>query len=259
MQEIELNRLIDRASVGDAEAIVLLIEYYLSINDKNKAALEAERLKYVRSPLAYRKLANLALTGVLDKVDIETAKNYYSKAFDFGDDASGYNLALLLIKENKPNKAIYYLSHGVANEYIPSIKLMASLYLKGDGVVKDLHIAFSLLKKVYELGDNGVVTSLGKICYQLGDYEAAFKYFNIGVNNRDLDAIYHLGLCYAKGLGTAQDLSKSRFYYEMGANLNDPNCLYNLSLYYRNGIGVNQNIQLADTLLQQAIERGFKK
>lgn len=259
MQEIELNRLIDRASVGDAEAIISLIDYYISINDKKRAILEAERLKYVRSSLAYRKLANLALTGVLETADTSKAKEYYSKAFDLGDEISGYNLALLLIKENRASEAIYYLSHGVANDYIPSIKLMASLYLKGEVVMKDLHIAFSLLKKAFELGENSVVASLGKISYQLGDYEAAFKYFNIGVNHHDLDAIYHLGLCYAKGLGTAQDLSKSRFYYEMGANLNEPNCLYNLSLYYRNGIGVEQNITLADTLLQQAIDCGFKK
>ena len=134
-----------------------------------------------------------------------------------------------------------------------------SLYLKGDGVVKDLHIAFSLLKKAFELGENGVVTSLGKICYQLGDYDAAFKYFNTGVNNRDLDAIYHLGLCYAKGLGTHQNLSMAFKYYQIGANLLEPRCLYNLSLYYRNGICTEQNIELAYKLEQQAYENGFKK
>ena len=45
----------------------------------------------------------------------------------------------------------------------------------------------------------------------------------------------------------------------MGAKELEPRCLYNLSLYYRNGVVVEQNIELANKLENQAIERGFKK
>ena len=259
MNELELKTLQDKAAVGDVTAISGLIDYYLANNEIEKAKMEAERLKYVSSALSYRKLASLYLNGLFKDDNNKFAKEYLIKAYELGDETSGYNLALLFVKENKPADAIKYLSNGVNNNHIPSIKLLALLYFKGEGVAKDLQISLSLLKKVLELGDNSVIPTLGKVSYQLGEYEEAFRYFSIGVNHHDLDAIYHLGLCYAKGLGTKQDLNQARFYYEMGANLNDPNCLYNLSLYYRNGIGVEVNTALADTLLAQAIEHGFKK
>ena len=249
----------EKASVGDVNAITSLIDYYLKNNEIEKARLEAERLKYIPSTLAYRKLANLALSGSIDKQDINLAKECFDKAFELGDYDSGYNAALLYLKEGNIPAAIGYLTTGVSNNHIPSIKLLASLYLKGEGVIKDLHICLSLLKKGYELGDDSLASSIGKVSYQLGDYDGSVKYFTIGVHNHDLDSIYHLGLCYAKGLGVKQNLDKSRFYYEMGANLNEPNCLYNLSLYYRNGIGVKQDNELADKLLKQAYEFGFKK
>ena len=259
MTEQELNALNDRVSAGDVEALIALIDHYLSIGDKKKAELEAERLKYIHHFLAYRKLANLAFLGTFKEPNYELAKDYYQRAFEMGDDVSGYNLALLLTKENKTSEALKYINCGVEQNYIPSLKLLASLYLKGDGVQKDLNTSLSLLQKAQELGDDSVITSMGKIYYLMGEYDKAFNCFSGGAIKKDLDAIYHLGLCYAKGLGTAQDLNKSRFYYEMGANLNDPNCLYNLSLYYRNGIGVEVNTALADTLLAQAMEHGFKK
>lgn len=258
MDDNELRLLNDRVSAGDVEALNTLIDYYLSIGNKKQAALEAERLKYIPHFLAYRKLANLTFLGTFKEPDYELAKEYYRKAYEMGDDVSGYNLALLLTKEGKATEAIPYLTDGVSKDYIPSLKLLASLYLKGDGVAKDLTISLSLLQRVKDLGEDSIVVSIGKVYYLMGEYDEALNCFNIGVNARDLDAIYHLGLCYAKGLGVQQDLDKSRYYYEIGANLNDPNCLYNLSLYYRNGIGVEQNVQLADTLLQQAKEHGFK-
>ena len=254
-----LNSLQEKASLGDADAIIELIDFYLSNGDKVHAKLEAERLKYVHSTQAYRKLAYIYALGLLDFPDYEKAKYYYKLASEQGDISSGYSLALILIKENKAIEAIPYLTNGVSNNDIPSIKLLASLYLKGDILSKDLNIAKTLLKKALELGETGIYSSLGKICYQMKDYEEAFKYFSLGAQDRDVDCLYYLGLCYATGLGVKQDFIKSRQYYEQGANLNEPRCLYNLSLYYRNGVGVSQNIALADKLYQQAIENGFKK
>lgn len=259
MNAYELSKLQDRASIGDVNAVSELIDFYLSEHDLYHAKMEAERLRYISSPVAYRKLALISLNGLIDKVDVEEAKKYFKKAYDLGDEASGYNLALLLIKENEAAEAIPYLTYGVSNNHIPSIKLLANLYFKGEVVTKDLTIAISLLKKVYELGEISVVSSLGKICYQMKDYDEAFKYFSLGAQQKDLDSIYYLGVCYASGTGVKQDFKKSKYYYEVGANLFEPRCLYNLSLYYRNGVEVEKNDSLADKLYQQALENGFKK
>ena len=254
----ELSKLQERASIGDVNAIGELIDFYLSENDMRHAKMEAERLKYISSSAAYRKLGFIFFNGLLGETNIEKAKDYFKKAYDLGDEVAGYNLALILIKEGQVGEAVPYLTTGVGSDHIPSIKLLANLYIKGDVLAKDLNIALALLKKVYELGELEVVTSLGKVCYQLKNYDEAFKFFSLGVQNKDPDSFYYLGLCYANGLGTKQDFQKARFYYEQGANLNEPRCLYNLSLYYRNGIGVEQNILMADNLLEQARLYGFK-
>ena len=259
MNDYELNRLQERASIGDVNAIIELIDFYLSQGDTYHAKLETERLKYTSSPVAYRKLAVMELNGVVGSANIEKAKEYFKKSYELGDEASGYNLALLFIKENDVSSALPYLTSGVSNDYIPSIKLLASLYLKGETLTKDLTIATSLLNKPYLLGENSVVSSLGKINYQMKNYDEAFRYFNLGAQQKDLDSIYHLGLCYATGLGTKQDFKKAKFYYEMGANLSEPRCLYNLSLYYRNGVECEKNEIIADKLYEQALANGFKK
>ena len=259
MNSYEIEKLLEKASVGDLNAILQLVDFYIETKDTAHLKLEVERLKYIPQIEAYRKLGYIYSCGLIGSPDFNLAREYYQKAYELGDESSGYNLALLYIKDKNPINAVPYLTHGVSVNYVPSIKLLAKLYISGEVVSKDLNIAFSLLKKAYELGDISVCSSLGKICYQLHNYEEAFNYFSNGVNLKDLDSIYYLGLCYASGLGTKQDFNKARYYYEMGANMNEPRCLYNLSLYYKEGVAVEKSEALASSLYQKAIENGFKK
>lgn len=259
MNTYEIEKLQERASIGDVSAINELVDFYIESKDLYHAKLEIERLKYINSIASYRKLGFLYSSGLIGEADYNKALEYFQKGFELGDEVSGYNAALIYIKEAKPNEAIPYLTYGVSTNHIPSIKLLAKLYLSGEAVSKDLQISLSLLKKAFELGEIEVCSSLGKICYQLHNYDEAFSYFSLGAKEKDLDSIYYLGLCYANGLGVKQDFSKARFYYEQGANLNEPRCLYNLSLYYKDGIGVEKSEALASSLYSKAIENGFKK
>ncbi len=242
MDSYELEKLLERASVGDIKAINDLVDFYIEQNDLYHAKLEIERLKYIKQPESYRKLGYIYSCGLIDKPDFDSAKFYYKKGFEL-----------------RYSDAIPYLTYGVSGNHIPSIKLLAKLYIEGKVVSKDLEIAFSLLKKALELGEVEVYTSLGKVCYQLHKYDEAFNYFSQGFQQKDPDCIYYLGLCYASGFGVKQDLARARYYYEIGANINEPRCLYNLSLYYKEGIGVEKSEALASSLYQKAIENGFKK
>jgi len=259
MDSYELEKLLERASVGDIKAINDLVDFYIEQKDLYHARLEIERLKYIKQPESYRRLGYIYSCGLIDKPDFEQSKFYYKKGFELGDEACGYNLALLDIKEGRYSEAIPYLTYGVSVNHIPSIKLLAKLYIEGKVVSKDLEIAFSLLKKALELGETEVYTSLGKVCYQLHKYEEAFSYFSQGFQQKNPDCIYYLGLCYASGFGVKQDFARARYYYEIGANINEPRCLYNLSLFYKEGIGVEKSEALASSLYQKAIENGFKK
>ena len=258
MNSYEIEKLQERASVGDVNAINDLVNFYIENNDLYHAKLEIERLKYINQPEAFRKLGFIYSCGLIDKPDLDLAKSYYKKGYELGDEACGYNLALLDIKEGNYASAIPYLTYGVSANHIPSIKLLAKLYIEGKVVSKDLEIALSLLKKALDLGEVEVYASLGKVCYQIHNYEEAFNYFSLGFKQKDPDCIFYLGLCYASGLGVKQDFVRARYYYEIGANINEPRCLYNLSLYYKDGIGVEKSEALASSLYQKAIENGFK-
>ncbi|GEM_PF-5803514 len=258
MNSYEIEKLHERASIGDINAINDLVNFYIENNDLYHAKLEIERLKYINQPEAFRKLGFIYSCGLIDNPDFDLAKSYYKKGYELGDEACGYNLALLDIKEGDYASAIPYLTYGVSANHIPSIKLLAKLYIEGKAVSKDLEIALSLLKKALDLGEVEVYASLGKVCYQLHKYEEAFNYFSLGFKQKDPDCIFYLGLCYASGLGVKQDFVRARYYYEIGANINESRCLYNLSLYYKDGIGVEKSEALASSLYQKAIENGFK-
>ena len=236
MEKYELDSLKEKASIGNEEAIISLSNYYLQNRREDMAYLTAQKLEFISSKKGYKYIASFYMKGIGTDINLKKAKSLYSKSLALGD-----------------------IDSGISKDHIPSIKLLASLYSKGEIVEKDDDKVIDLLKKAIELGDKSSAESLAKLYYAKADYEKAFKYFSIGADLKNLDSIYHLGLCYAKGLGVKQDFNLARKYYEIGANLFEPRCLYNLSLYYRNGTTISKNVELANKLEAQAIERGFKK
>ena len=259
MDNNELYKLQELASAGNKEAISKLADYYVEIKDYSKAFLTVQRFEYFTSAFGYKKLAQFYQKGIGCEVDMNKAVSYYQKSFDMGEMSSGYYLATFLIKEKQFDKALNYLAIGMSNDYVPAIRLLANMYLNGDGVDKNVEIAINLYLTAIELGDVKSMDALARLYYSQKDYANSFKYFQMGANLDDLDCIFHLGVSYAKGLGTKQDFSMAFKYYEIGAKKMEPRSLYNLSLYYRNGIIVNQNIDLANKLEEQAYQNGFKK
>ncbi len=259
MDNNELFTLQELASSGNKEAIEKLADYYVEIKDYERAFLTAQRFDYFTCASGYKKLAQFYQKGIGVAADQEKAISYYQKSFDMGDMSSGYYLATFLIKEKQFDKALNYLAIGMSNDYIPSIRLLANMYLNGDGVDKNIDVAINLYLTAIDLGDVKSMDSLAKIYYSQKDYSNSFKYFQMGALRDDLDCIFHLGVSYAKGLGVKQDFSQAFKYYEIGAKKLEPRSLYNLSLYYRNGIIVDQNIELANKLEEQAYQNGFKK
>ncbi len=259
MDKKELIELLDATNGGDASAINKLVNYYLEINDYKSAFDVAYRFNFMNDPKGLGTLAYFYNNGLGVEQNISKAKELYKRSLDLGELSGGYNLALIYIKEKDYDAALKYLLSGVTSDYIPSIKLLANMYINGDGVVESKDVAINLLNKATALGDKKSHVSLGKIYYANKEYEKAFNEFSFGLNDNDPDSIYYVGLCYAKGLGVKQDFASAFKYYEIGAHLNEPRSLYNLSLYYRNGNIVAQNVDLANKLEEQAIENGFKK
>ena len=250
MNDEELLKCKEKASSGNPDAIIKLADYYLEIGDKEKAFLAITRFSYVNSVIGKRKLGYFYHYGIGCEIDIEKALFYYRIAYEQGDYISGYNIALILLKEEKYDECIPYLTFGMMNNHVNSIKLLASFYLKGFGIDVNQNIAINLYSRCIELGDNSCYNKIGMIYYQNGECDLAVQYFQKAADLMDLDGIYHLAICYSKGQGVPMDEIKAVHLYEIAANNNHLKSIYNLAIHYQNGIGVEKDLDKANQLFE---------
>jgi TPR repeat protein len=83
------------------------------------------------------------------------------------------------------------------------------LHWQGFGVPKDLHQAYSWLKKAADLDHAGAQAKLGYL-YAEGlvveqSFDRAFSWFSKAAKQGDVDGQYNLGVFYLNGLGTEQN------------------------------------------------------
>lgn len=246
----ELEEIKDLANVGSNSALNDLVDYFYENKEYEKAFLHAQKFLYTNDPRGLRKLGLFYEKGIGTEIDIKKAKECYQHAFDLDDYVAGYNLALINIKEENYDKCLYYLSVGKYYGHIPSIKLLADLYFKGDKIEKNLNIAIELYKSLVEKGEIKYLDNIGKCHYQLKKYDQAFFYFEKGSKIPIDDSIYHLAICYSKGQGTRIDISKAIELYQIGVEHNHPGSIYNLAIHYLNGIGVPKDIEKGNLLMK---------
>ncbi len=251
MIETELERYHTLSNLGDIEAIHQLIDYYLEIGDQKKAFLNAKRFEYIEDKEGYRKLGYFYEHGISTDVDLEVAKDYYLKAYLLGDYLSGYNLALIFLREERFFECAMYLPLAVYNNHLPSVKLLATLYLKGDGLEKNVEVALNLFKLAVSLGDKTSFYKIGKILFERGDHIEASKYLLDAVKNNDYDACYLLATSYLRGLGVSINVQKAMELYEIGADHDNIKCMHALAMHYQKGIGVKQDLEKSQTLLER--------
>lgn len=241
MRKDELIKIKNLANYGNKEAINTLYDFYCDNEEYEKGFLLLKAQEKYLDNEALRKLAYAYLHGFGVEHSINEAKKYYQIAYENGDPVSGYNLALLLMKQKDYLNAISYLSYGVYQNHLRSISLLAEIYANGLGVDRNSEIAIGLYRKLLDNGDYLINDKIGKIYYQDGDYVEAVKYFTNGAKKLDPEALYHLGICYSKGQGLPMDTSKAIYYYELGAAQNHTKCIKNLIFHYEKGVGVMIN------------------
>ena len=250
MVEYTFDELREKASIGGQEALNDLVDHLYENKEYQKAFMYAQRFFYMPNADGLRKLGFFYERGIGTEINIEKAKECYSKAFELGDVISSYNLALIYLREENVEKCIYYLSIGKYYEYIPSIKKLAELYFKGEKIEKNLSIAIELFKILLEKVEIIYLDYIGRAYYQLEDYYLAFEYFKKGSEVPLLESIYHLAICYSKGKGTGVDVAKAVALYKLGSEKGHPGCIHNLAIHYKKGIGVEKDIEKANELMK---------
>ena len=249
MENMSFEQLQNLALIGDSEAIKELARFYCASKNFPLAFQTISRFEFIEDAAGYRELGKYYEKSIGTAVDLEKAQKYYIKSYELGDYVAGYLLAVFLSKNERYLEAVQYLTLGLLNDYVPAIKMLADYYLKGLGLEKNIEIAIKLYSKLLDLGENKYYDVIGKIYYQRKEYMLALSYFEKGANLFDVDAIYHLAICYAKGQGTSMDNVKAVHYYEIGYKHNHPKCIYNLAFHYKNGIGVKKDEEKASELL----------
>ncbi len=90
------------------------------------------------------------------------------------------------------------------------------------------------------------------------DYDKAFAWFTRAANNGCPQAMYHLGMCNAKGYGTPVNHALSAEWYRRSADMDDEDAMYELGNCCENGLGVKADPEEARKWYARAAKRGQK-
>ena len=152
------------------------------------------------------------------------------------------NLAKLFLKENKYDEAIKCLEIGSNCGYQDSIIELATMYMNGNCVEKDIKKAknyFKLLSNKY----NSYIAQyqLGMIYNKEKKYSKSFKYFELSGNQEYPDALMKIGIIYRDGLGVKRNPKKTYESFEKAAKLGRGDAFFYLGVFCRDGFGTTKN------------------
>lgn len=104
--------------------------------------------------------------------------------------------------------------------------------------------------------DNTTQFEQAAAAYQAGNYNQAFRLWQLLAQQGDAEAQYNLGVMYEKGQGVEQNYQQAVAWYQKAANQGDAEAQFNLGGMYYNGQGVAQNYQQALAWYQKAANQG---
>ncbi len=121
--------------------------------------------------------------------------------------------------------------------------------------------AMPIFRKLAERGRLDAMHSIAHTyLYGIGgigqDYDMAFSWFTRAAKNGCPQAMYHLGMCNAKGYGTSVDHALSAEWYCRSAEHGDEDAMYELGNCYEKGLGVKADAAKAREWYRRAAGLG---
>ena len=148
-----------------------------------------------------------------------------------------------------------------ANQGVPQAQIATgSMYKMGNGVTKNLKLGFSWFQKAANTGSAYAQAYLGNE-YQNGivvkkDLKQAVDWYQKAADQGDVNGQSSLGYMYSYGLGVTKDLKLAFSWYKKAADQGDDHGQYNLGNSYEFGKGVTKDLKLAFSLYQKAADQG---
>lgn len=194
-------------------------------------------------------------------------------------------------------ESVTWLARAVDKENPDAMYVLGRCYAEGEGVEKNLEMATELYRKAAEHDNPHGMLMVAQRALESGDKSEAFKWFGrlqkdfdnaegmyglgwcyqngIGVDTDEVQAVdwykkavergnrralFHLGSCYAKGLGgLPKDERKAFVLYQEAERLNVPGTAYAIGLCFLEGKGVEKDLEKGLAYLNRAASEGDVK
>lgn len=214
--------------------------------------------------LQYR-LGWMLLNGVSTDKDETRAKEYFEKAASVGNPFACYQLAKLILSDEKAQpqeveKALGYLRKAVEAENLYAAYFLGKLYEKGQHVPQNTAEAIRLYTMSAEQDNDFAAYRLGKLYLGgdgvLKDVESAIRWLTFAADRKNQFAEYALGVLYFKGEDVPKDVPKALEYLKRCAGQGNQFAQYRLGKIYLMGEDMPKDIQTALQFLTAAAEQG---
>lgn len=214
--------------------------------------------------LQYR-LGWMLLNGVGTDKDEARAKEYFEKAASVGNPFACYQLAKLILSDEKAQpqeveKALGYLRKAVDAENPYAAYFLGKLYEKGQHVPQNISEAVRLYTMSAEQNNDFAAYRLGKLYLGgegvLKDVESAIRWLTFAADRKNQFAEYALGVLYFKGEDVPKDVPKALEYLKRSAGQGNQFAQYRLGKIYLMGEDMPKDIQTALQFLTAAAEQG---
>ena len=211
------------------------------------------------------RLGWMLLNGVGTDKDEARAKEYFDKAASVGNPFACYQLAKLILSDEKAppqdvEKALGYLRKAVEAENPYAAYFLGKLYEKGQHVPQNIAEAIRLYTLSAGQDNDFAAYRLGKLYLGgegvLKDVESAIRWLTFAADRKNQFAEYALGVLYFKGEDVPKDVPKALDYLKRSAGQDNQFAQYRLGKIYLMGEDVPKDIQTALQLLTAAAEQG---
>ena len=231
-ENAELTEVVTRAEADDPVAIYELAYRYRcgdggAPKDIVKSMeLYSKVLKFQRNTGAMYRLGYACREGDLGENRIKDCIIYYEAAIDLGDADSAVQLGLI--------------------------------YEYGELVPQDYDKALELYFFAIDNGKKDVYFNAGEIYRYRALDEKAIEYYNIALENGNIQAALPLGWYYEDGIGVEKDEKKAFELYKLAYEDGNPDSTFSLGRMYYLGRGTEENDVEAYRLLLEASQNGYK-
>jgi TPR repeat protein len=214
--------------------------------------------------LQYR-LGWMLLNGVGTEKDVLRAKEYLEKSADAGNSFACYQLAKMILSEEKPvpehvEKALLYLRQAAEAENPYAQYLLGKLYQEGRHVPKNIAEAVRLFQLSAAQDNDFAAYRLGKLYLGgegvLKDMETALHWLNFAADKKNQFAEYAFGLLYLKGEDIPKDAARALEYLNRSAIQGNSFAQYRLGKMYLSGEDVPKDLDTVLKYLNSAADQG---